>query len=118
MKIAAVMYLGGQCKNCSYNKNITALEFHHVGGDKDFSLSSSTHNKKWETIKAELDKCVLLCANCHREEHFENEGHSILAPDLMGVGVNKEIVDLVEEFIKRTINAPVAQLVEQAVDNR
>lgn len=64
----AVNYLGGKCSVCGYNKCLGALDFHHVNPDeKDFALSGKT---KWEDMKKELDKCVLLCANCHREHHY------------------------------------------------
>lgn len=99
VKIASVMYLGGQCKNCGYCKNLSALEFHHTGGGKDFTLSSSTHNKKWSEIKKELDKCVLLCANCHREEHNESEMHLRAAEGLIASGVHEEIAFFVKRFI-------------------
>lgn len=66
-KKAAVKYLGGKCSKCSWDKDITALDFHHLSG-KEFNLSRA-NNKSWDVVKAELDKCILLCANCHRMEH-------------------------------------------------
>ena len=68
LKELAVEYLGGSCSLCGYNKCLSALEFHHRDPkQKDFGLSSST--KSIESIKRELDKCILVCANCHREIH-------------------------------------------------
>lgn len=68
LKLKAIKYLGGKCIKCGYNKCVDALDFHHRSPiDKDFSISGSV--RKWEIIKAELDKCDLLCSNCHREEH-------------------------------------------------
>jgi predicted HNH restriction endonuclease len=68
-KIEAVEYMGGKCKECGYNKYLGALEFHHL----DPSTKEANWNKirlwEWSKIKNELDKCVLLCANCHREAH-------------------------------------------------
>jgi len=76
MKLKAIEYKGGSCSLCGYNKSIRSLEFHHVNpSEKDFSLSSVT--RKWEVVKPELDKCILVCANCHGEIH---EG---LHPDLL-----------------------------------
>ena len=47
-----------------------ALEFHHLNPlEKDFNISSSS--KPIEELKKEVDKCQLLCANCHREVHQE-----------------------------------------------
>jgi len=69
IKIKSLEYLGNKCIVCGYNKCVAALEFHHKDpSTKEFQISNTT--KKWETIKIELDKCVLLCANCHRELHF------------------------------------------------
>lgn len=69
-KQRAVNYKGSKCIICGYNKCLMALQFHHVNPrDKSFGISSSNW-KKWETIKKELDKCVLLCANCHVEVEY------------------------------------------------
>lgn len=71
LKEMSVEYLGGKCSKCGYNKCIAALEFHHLGG-KDFGIAQSGHTRSWSKVKTELDKCVLLCSNCHREEHHLN----------------------------------------------
>lgn len=64
----ALKYKGDKCQIRGYNKCIQALEFYHLDSTKkDFSPSGIT--KSWGTIKKELDKCILLCANCHREIH-------------------------------------------------
>ena len=62
-------YLGGECSQCGYNKCNDALDFHHL--DPSIKDSNFYHIKSWgkERIRKELDKCVLLCANCHREVH-------------------------------------------------
>lgn len=66
----AVEYKGGQCVFCGYKKTLSALEFHHVNSEeKDFGLSQRGLTRSWERIKRELDKCILVCANCHREVH-------------------------------------------------
>ena len=63
-----MQYKGCKCERCGYDKNISALEFHHIDSrQKDFSITD-TH-RCWEEVKAELDKCILVCANCHREIH-------------------------------------------------
>jgi len=69
-KIKLVEYKGGECEMCGYKKCIDALEFHHKNpNEKDFTISG----KSWsfERLKKEVDKCILVCANCHREVHFE-----------------------------------------------
>jgi len=66
----AVEYKGGQCNFCGYSKCPDALDFHHCDPkQKDFGLSARGLTRSWERIKKELDKCVLVCANCHREVH-------------------------------------------------
>lgn len=66
----AVEYKGGKCMLCGYDRCIWALDLHHIDADtKTFSLSVTGLTRSWEKIKKEADKCVLLCANCHREVH-------------------------------------------------
>ncbi|MCX6792628.1 MAG: hypothetical protein NTY12_01250 [Candidatus Falkowbacteria bacterium] len=66
----ALKYKGDQCSICNYNKCFQALEFHHMeSSKKDFGISASGYTRSWKAIKEELDKCILLCANCHREVH-------------------------------------------------
>lgn len=70
-KILMVEYKGGKCFRCGYNKCIKALDFHHRNAsEKTFNISGN-HTRSWDRIKAELDKCDLLCANCHRETEDE-----------------------------------------------
>ena len=70
LKEKSVEYLGGMCCKCGYNKCFEALEFHHKDPtQKDFGISYKGHTKSWNNIKKELDKCILVCANCHREIH-------------------------------------------------
>ena len=69
-KQECISYKGGKCVSCGYNKSIGALEFHHKDpSKKDFSISAQHCHSFGEKIKKELDKCILLCANCHREIH-------------------------------------------------
>ena len=64
-----VEYLGGKCKICGYQKNINALQFHHIDPTKKEFTIGCNHSKSFKNIVNELDKCVLLCANCHFELH-------------------------------------------------
>lgn len=72
-KKLAVEYKGGKCIRCGYNKCQAALDFHH--------RDSSEKNPKWASmrtvsikrLKKELDKCDLVCRNCHAEIHYTKE---------------------------------------------
>ena len=67
-------YKGSKCEKCGYNKCSEALEFHHKNPEeKDFNLSDRNLILDWQEIKKELDKCILVCANCHREIHAKGD---------------------------------------------
>jgi len=66
----AINEKGGKCQLCGYNKCEGALEFHHLDPNKkDFSISVDGSTRSWIRVKKEIQKCVLVCANCHREIH-------------------------------------------------
>lgn len=70
VKIKAVEYKGGSCEICGYNKCNEALQFHHLDPtQKDFGISAGGFTRSWEKVKSELDKCIMVCANCHSEIH-------------------------------------------------
>lgn len=74
-KQRAVDYKGGSCVKCGFNSCLAALHFHHVDSEtKSFNINTGIA-RKWESIQAELDKCILLCMNCHFTEH-ENQDES------------------------------------------
>lgn len=61
---------GNQCGICGYSRCTRALELHHLDpNEKDFTVSPSTTLYRWSRVVEEVRKCVLLCANCHREVH-------------------------------------------------
>ena len=63
-------YRGGKCMVCGYKRYSGALDFHHVDHTKkDFGLSVRGLTRSWGKIKKEIEKCALVCANCHREIH-------------------------------------------------
>lgn len=65
-----VAYKGGKCERCGYSAYIGALDFHHRDPeDKSFELQMNQCRKPWEVLVKEADKCLLLCKNCHAEEH-------------------------------------------------
>ena len=74
VKTAAVGYLGGSCTRCGYDRHVAGLDFHHTDpSTKDFTLGHYNGGLQGgeltANLKAELDKCELVCSNCHREIH-------------------------------------------------
>lgn len=68
----ALDYKGGACQNCGYDKCARALCFHHLDpSKKEMEINSSFAARSQKVRQAELDKCILLCANCHMEVHDE-----------------------------------------------
>ena len=68
-KERAVEYKGGKCIICGYDKCIKAFDFHHLDPEKkDFTIGSNS-SISWDRLKLEIDKCILVCSNCHREIH-------------------------------------------------
>jgi hypothetical protein len=71
IKLKSIEYKGGKCIVCGYDKCVRSLDFHHLTpSEKDFSISDR-HTHDFKKIKIELDKCVLLCKNCHGELHSD-----------------------------------------------
>ena len=70
-KIEFVKAAGGCCSICGYRKNLAGLAFHHTDlAEKDFKLDMrSLSNRTMMSVMAELDKCILVCHNCHAELH-------------------------------------------------
>ena len=68
--------LKNKCAICGYNRNPAALEFHHQDDNKDTEVGKLAA-KSWsmplkEKIDNEVSKCIIVCANCHREEHHKD----------------------------------------------
>ena len=67
-KKVLVEYKGGKCQCCGYSRCIEALEFHHLNPNiKSFTISGKS--KSFNSLKSEVDKCILVCSNCHKEIH-------------------------------------------------
>ncbi|MCX6718519.1 MAG: HNH endonuclease signature motif containing protein [Candidatus Staskawiczbacteria bacterium] len=68
IKLLSIQYKGGKCQICGYNKYPGALDLHHIDGkQKSFGIGDKGYTRSWEITRKELDKCILVCANCHRE---------------------------------------------------
>lgn len=71
-KIDLIDYSGGECMECGYDDCISGLIFHHrTPADKSFTISSNLLDKTMEELKKEVDKCELLCGNCHASKHYQ-----------------------------------------------
>ena len=63
-------YKGGKCEICGYTACLSALTFHHLDkNEKDFNISNEALKHPYRKLKKEVDKCILLCSNCHIELH-------------------------------------------------
>jgi 5-methylcytosine-specific restriction endonuclease McrA len=73
IKQKCVDYKGGKCQICGYKKSLRGLIFHHRDpSQKDFGIrATKAAATSWDVVKQELDKCDLLCSNCHAEVHDE-----------------------------------------------
>lgn len=70
LKEMAIELKDGKCIFCGYNRTNAALDFHHIDGkSKEFGISVDGITRSWQRVTKELEKCVLVCANCHREIH-------------------------------------------------
>ena len=75
LKRKLVEAAGGKCARCGYDQSIYALDFHHTSQDKEARVSAlilrgaTGSQAQLKAALAEAKQCILLCANCHREEH-------------------------------------------------
>ena len=70
-RIYAIKKLGGKCSKCGYSKYIGSLDIHHLDPNKKDSNFHQMRSWSYNKIDRELTDCVILCANCHREEHHK-----------------------------------------------
>ncbi len=85
-KIKSMEYKGGQCIICGYNKSIRAMKFHHIDPDKkEYIITGKMCS--FEKLKTELDKCILVCGNCHDEIHDGFHPQYLIINLALGVGL-------------------------------
>jgi len=92
-KMKIVKICGNKCCICGYDKCYEALEFHHVN-EKDFTIANALMTYPWHQILKEVEKTILVCANCHREIHNGFYSNNILKEKL------KENVDRIHYYIQ------------------
>lgn len=69
LKERAISYAGGKCIVCGYDKSRRALSFHHLDPDQKEHTIAEQSTQSWGKMKEEIDKCILVCSNCHAEIH-------------------------------------------------
>ena len=72
-KIMAINYKGGKCEDCNLSypeQPYVIFDFHHLDPSKKEFSWDKLRLKGTDSIKKELDKCALLCSNCHRKRHY------------------------------------------------
>lgn len=74
LKNELILKKGGKCEKCGYSKCLAALTFHHLDPNlKEFTIDRSTISRKnINSVYKELDKCILVCFNCHMEIHHSD----------------------------------------------
>jgi len=88
-KIALVNYKGGRCEQCGID-DLFLLDFHHINPEeKLFRISDCI--RSWDKFKKEVDKCKLLCANCHRTEHKKDYFINLYEDAVKYQGRNEEV---------------------------
>ena len=96
VKIKMILYKGGKCEKCKLeleNSHYSVFEFHHIDpNEKDINFKY-IKMQKWTKIKNEIDKCSLLCSNCHRITHAEIE--------------NANYKNILKSFIDEIKNTPL-----------
>lgn len=127
IKEKLIKYKGGKCEKCGYCKNIHALEFHHINPNgKEFTISSK--NISLKKLKKEVDKCILLCSNCHREMHDEikkNENKEKeqfykdkAEKDLIAIQNGSIKLDIIKKKTNNFINVPLEEIYNEHYKNK
>ena len=75
-KDKAIEYLGGCCWKCEEVFDRELYDFHHMNPSQKKYEWGTMKDYRWEIIQKELDKCILLCSNCHRLAHKEMLEHA------------------------------------------
>lgn len=63
------------CQFCGYRKSSAALQYHHIDPSQKLFTVSQSGGRSMKNIKAEIRKCLVLCANCHFELHEQERSH-------------------------------------------
>lgn len=79
-KVECVAYLGGVCTACGREGHPVVMQFHHRNPENKLFTIASKLSNGWnlDRLKDELDKCDLVCANCHQYIHWSKNNSDLL----------------------------------------
>lgn len=117
LKLKVMEYAGNKCQECGYNKCFRALHFHHIDPKtKEFAIFEGRpgfkKTRNWGKLKSEIDKCILLCANCHMQLHDKDE--KIIHKEIQIKLTRLDIEYLNKSIIKSLFNPE--QALEKAIE--
>ena len=94
IKEEIILEFGGGCCRCGYNEFMSALEFHHVDpSGKEYNPGDIIRKGNRERVFAEIDKCTLLCSNCHSSFEAGEWVGEFIKRDGLGYSLNLESPD-------------------------
>ena len=70
-KVKAIEYLGGKCEDCGIVGHPSIYDFHHLNPEEKEHTPNKLRGRSWEVQLKEINKCILLCSNCHRLRHYK-----------------------------------------------
>ena len=101
LKLRCCEYKGGRCNDCGYDdlQYLDVFDFHHLDPkEKDFSISKVRCS--WDKMQPELDKCVMLCARCHRIRHAKENLKTRPSHQLINHQTSPSDIDLMRKLYK------------------
>lgn len=104
-KINLMEVLGNKCCLCGYNKIPNSLEFHHINpNEKSFGIADNGICRDLETDLAEIKKCILVCANCHREIHANlYTQNDLIEKQIYNEDIANELREEKKKFLEKTL---------------
>ena len=86
------------CADCGYREHPRALDWDHIGSDKVADVGRLAHNRiSMKRLLAEIAKCEVVCANCHRIRTYVRERAAGLDPDQVSA-IKKQLPGQVDMF--------------------
>lgn len=97
-KREAVKYKGGKCQFCDYSRCPASLAFHHIDPTKKDPEWKLMKNRAFKNWKHEVDKCILLCHNCHYELHYALKKGFVYSEKENLKNIFKDMVEFVDDY--------------------